>query len=41
MKGWDRTNLSTAIVIWHAGTVFRSIASKSGTTWFLTGNASS
>jgi hypothetical protein len=39
LRGWDRTNLSTAPLLWNysAGGDIRGLASKSTTTWFLGG----
>ena len=39
MRGWDRTNLSTAPDLWlyNAGGTKRALGSKSTTTWFLVG----
>jgi hypothetical protein len=39
LRGWDRTNLSTAVLLWNysAGGNMRGLASKSTTTWFLAG----
>jgi hypothetical protein len=39
IRGWDRTNLSTAVLLWDytaAGNIV-GLASKSTTTWFLGG----
>jgi hypothetical protein len=40
IRAWDRTNLSTAVLLWNysAGGVMVGLASKSTTTWFLGGN---
>jgi hypothetical protein len=39
LRGWDRTNLSTAVLLWNytAGGDIVGLASKSTTTWFLGG----
>jgi hypothetical protein len=40
LKGWDRTNLSTAPLLWnYTGGVIMGLASKSTTTWFLGGRS--
>jgi hypothetical protein len=41
LRGWDRTDLSTAPNIWSysSGGDMRGLASKSTTTWFLGGSA--
>jgi hypothetical protein len=40
VRGWDRTNLSTAPNLWNYSAVntIRGLASKPGTTWFLAGS---
>jgi hypothetical protein len=42
IRGWDRTNLSTAPNIWSysANGDIRSLASKSTSTWFIGGRGS-
>jgi hypothetical protein len=42
LRAWDRTNLSTAVLLWDytAGGDIRGVASKSTTTWFLGGRFS-
>jgi hypothetical protein len=42
LRAWDRTNLSTAVLLWDysAGGDMRGLASKSTTTWFLAGRYS-
>jgi hypothetical protein len=42
VRGWDRTNLSTAPLLWNytAGGDMRGLASKPTTTWFLGGRSS-
>jgi hypothetical protein len=39
LKGWGRTNLNTAVLLWNytVGGLMRGLASKSTTTWFLGG----
>jgi hypothetical protein len=38
LRGWDRTNLSTAVLLWVQSGVIKGLASKSKTTWFVAGS---
>jgi hypothetical protein len=42
LRGWDRTNLNTAVLFWSytVGGHMSGLASKSTTTWFLGGRDS-
>jgi hypothetical protein len=41
VRGWDRTNLNTAVLLWNYSAVAHMVgsASKSTTTWFLGGSS--